>query len=439
MTVTSSSEAFGPRVRSLRTAKGLSLTEFARRLFYSKGHVSRIETGTQAPSPEFARRCDAELGAGGELIALVPDRSRWSAGVDRAGRGDHNDDQHDGIWVMTMAPDGGSSFTAVGRREMLLGGAALLARLGGGVTARPSAGQAGEYLEHHRRLFDSARRLGQVAPPTTVLPMVVGQAQALRTLAGEARGRDGVAVAALSARTAEFAGWMAQESGDDDAAAWWTARAVRVAAEAGDPHTASYALVRHALITMYQGDAAATVGYAERAQRMPGTPARILGLAAQREAQGHALAGDHDSCMRALERAARHLAAAAGEAPGEPVIGTTHVTDPVAVVTGWCLFDLGRPREAAAVLDREVARIPVSAVRARLRFGVRQALAHATAGELEVACGLAETMIAQAAAIGSATILADLRKLAATLRRWHAHPAVRALDPAFNAALYRSA
>jgi hypothetical protein len=336
-----------------------------------------------------------------------------------------------------MAPDGGSSFTAVGRREMLLGGAALLARLGGGVAARPSAEHAGEHLEHHRRLFDAARRLGQVAPPTTVLPMLVGQAQALRTLAGEARGRDAVAVAALSARTAEFAGWMAQESGDDDAAEWWTGRAVRVAAEVGDPHTASYALVRRALITLYQGDAAATVAYAERAQMMPGTPARILGLAAQREAQGHALAGDYDSCMRALDRAAFNLAAAAGEAPGEPVIGTTHITDPVAVVTGWCLFDLGKPREAAAVLDREVARIPVSAVRSRLRFGVRQALAHATAGELEVACGLAETMIAQAAAIGSATILADLRKLAATLRRWHTHPAVRALGPAFNAAFYR--
>ncbi|NUT95943.1 MAG: helix-turn-helix domain-containing protein [Saccharothrix sp.] len=438
MAVVSSSEAFGPRVRSLRAAKGLTLTEFAGRLFYSKGHVSRVETGVQPPSREFARRCDAELGTGGELIALVAGVNRRSTGVDR-GRGDQDDDQHDGIWVMTMAPDGGSSFTAVGRREMLLGGAALLARLGGGVAARPSAEHTGEYLEHHRRLFDSARRLGQVTPPTTVLPMVVGQAQALRTLAGQARGKDAAAVAALSARAAEFAGWMAQESGDDEAAEWWTGRAVAVAAEAGDPHTASYALVRRALITMYRGDAAATVGYAERAQMVPGTPARILGLAAQREAQGHALAGDYDACMRALDRAAFHLAAAAEEMPGEPVIGTTHIADPVAVVTGWCLLDLGRPEKAAAVLDREVARIPVSAVRARLRFGVRQALAHAMAGELEVACELAETMTGQAAAIGSATILADLRRLAATLRRWHTHPAVRALDPSFNAAFYRSA
>ena len=438
MLVTSIPEAFGPRVRALRAAKGLSLSEFARRLYYSKGHVSRIETGAQAPSVEFARKCDHELGAGGELLALVPGRNRRTAGTECTDRGDH-DDEHDGIWVMTMAPDGGSSFAALGRREVLLGGAALLARLGGEVAPRPSADHTGEHLEHHRRLFDAARGLGQVAPPTTVLPMLVSQAQALRTLACEARGRDALAVAALSARTAEFAGWMAQESGDDAAAAWWTGRAVRVAAEAGDAHTATYAFVRQALVTMYQGDAAATIGFAERAQAVPGTPARILGLAAQREAQGHALAGDHDSCMRALDRAACHLAAAAEEEEsGQPVIGTSHVSDPVAVVTGWCLCDLGKPQEAAAVLDREVARIPASAVRARLRFGVRQALAHAAAGELDVACSLAEAMVAQAATIGSVTILADLRRLAATLRRWHTHPAVRALDPVFTAAFYRN-
>ncbi|MFD1051120.1 helix-turn-helix domain-containing protein, partial [Kibdelosporangium lantanae] len=64
-------ESFGPRLRALRVERGISLSELARRIYYSKGHVSRIETGAQQPSVEFVRKCDAELDAGGALVALV--------------------------------------------------------------------------------------------------------------------------------------------------------------------------------------------------------------------------------------------------------------------------------------------------------------------------------------------------------------------------------
>lgn len=188
--------------------------------------------------------------------------------------------------------------------------------------------------------------------------------------------------------------------------------------------------------------------------RHPGVVVRILGLAAQRwsgpsfrynaikarrtrEAQGHALVGDHLQCMRALELALERLAIARAETPSGPAIGSAHVPDTAAVVTGWCLYDLGRPQEAAAVLDKEVARIPADAVRARTRFGVRQALAHAAAGELDHACALAASMIPQVSGLGSATIRTDLGRLAASLRRWRSHSAVRELEPDFGAVLYR--
>lgn len=428
MIVASTSDAFGPRLRELRVARGLSLTAFARAAYYSKGYVSRVETGGQPPSPEFARRCDATLEAGGELAALVPaDQPEGPAAADPERRAD-------GAWMMLMAPDGGSSFGRVDRRDVLLGGAALLAA---GATGRRPVGDTGENLVLYKRMFADVRDLGQVSPPEWVLPIVVGQAHALRRVAGDAGGQEALELARLSARTAEYAGWMAQESGDDEAAIWWTERAATVAAAAGDRSTAAYALVRRALITLYQNDFEATIEFARRAQADPATEPRILGLAAQREAQGHALAGDHTSCMRALERAAELLTTARAEPPSGPVIGTAHVRDPVGVVTGWCLYDLGRPKEAAAILDREVALIAEDAVRARTRFGVRQTLAHAAAGELDHACALAESMIAAAAGLGSATIRADIRRLEASLRRWSTHPAVRGLAPAFNAALYR--
>jgi hypothetical protein len=428
----STSDAFGPRLRALRVAKGLSLSAFARQLFYSKGHVSRVETGAQAPSVEFARRCDAALGAGGELAVLVP-----AAQPEHEAAADYHYDD-DGAWMMVMAPDGSSSFVRIGRRDMLLGGAAVLAvGAGGRGPSHRQAGDLGSTMQRYQHMLEAARNLGQVVPPESVLPMVVGQAHALRILARDVRGRDAVDVARLSARTAEYAGWMAQEAGDDNAAAWWIERAVQVATEVGDRHTAAYALVRRALMTLYQGNIQATIDFARRAQAAPGVSPRILGLAAQREAQGHALAGDHTKCMQALDRAARQLGTAGAEVSSGPMIGSSHVPDLAAVVTGWCLYDLGRPKEAATVLDREVGRIPADAVRARTRFGVRQTLAHAATGDLDRACELAQSMISQAADLGSATIRADIRRLAASLRRWSSHPAVRALEPALSAALYR--
>src|SRR6266508_3749747 len=207
--VLSTSDAFGPRLRALRTAKGLSLSAFARELFYSKGHVSRVETGAQAPSVEFARRCDALLEAGGALAALVPAAEPESPVEVNP---DHDDD---GAWMMLMEADGGSSFGVLGRRDLMLGGISMLAV--GTTGFRRSGGPAGDTggnLLAYRRMLDAARELGQVAPPERVLPIVVGQAHALRTVSSDARGREALDIARLSARTAEFAGWMAQEAGD---------------------------------------------------------------------------------------------------------------------------------------------------------------------------------------------------------------------------------
>lgn len=430
--MTSPDRPFGPRLRALRVTKGLALSELARRLYYSKGYVSRVETGAQAPSVRFARRCDVVLEANGELAGLAPAADGPS--TTDATRDDHDENE---VWVMTMSPDGGTGFTSVGRRGVLLGGMALMASLSPVIAAphRPASNVATQVI-HHRQMLDAARRLGQVAPPANLLPLLIAQTQALRVLAANARGRDATDVHTLVVRTAEFTGWMAQEAGDTELAHRWIRWSAETAGEAGDDPTATYALVRQAQITMYQGDSRSTVELAQAAQTRSAPP-RIAGLAAQREAQGHALAGDYSACMRALDRAARLLETARLEAGDGPTIGTSHVSDPAAAVTGWCLYDLGRPKEAVAVLEHEVARIPRTALRARLRFGMRLALAHAGAGQVEQACLLAQEMVGQTADIGSATVLSDVRRLSAELRRWPNEPAVRQLGLVFASALYR--
>ncbi|HYQ62434.1 helix-turn-helix transcriptional regulator [Actinophytocola sp.] len=417
-------DLFGPRLRALRVARQLSLTEFARRLYYSKGYVSRIETGKARPSVEFARRCDMELDTDGALATLV------AASAAQEPEPEPEDDE---ALLMTMAPD---CVRPVGPRNTVAGAAEVLA---GRPPGTSSAETGAEQLTYLTQLLATMRGLGQVARPETVLPVLAGQAQALRLLANRARGVDARRVVALFARTAEFAGWMAQEAGDDRTAMWWTGLAAGAADAVDDQHTATYALVRRASITLYRGDARATVALARQAQAGSGIAPRVRGLAAQREAQGHALAGDRSSCLRALDVARRHLLAADTVDDRAMVIGTSFVLDPVTAVTGWCLLDLGRPAEAVAVLDEQVARIAPGAFRARARFGVRLALAHAATGEVERACGVAGTMLEHATAIRSATVRADVARLSTTLRRFSRHPAVRAVAPALAVVLHPEA
>jgi hypothetical protein len=80
------------------------------------------------------------------------------------------------------------------------------------------------------------------------------------------------------------------------------------------------------------------------------------------------------------------------------------------------------------LLDRQLAVIPSTARRARARFGVRRALAHAQDGEVDQACEAARDVLADVALVDSATVRLDLVELIRTLNRWHSHRAVRELQ-----------
>lgn len=65
--------AFPAQLRRLRVQRGLSLGDLARRTHYSKGYLSKIETGAKPVTLDVARSCDRVLEAGGELLRLVPE------------------------------------------------------------------------------------------------------------------------------------------------------------------------------------------------------------------------------------------------------------------------------------------------------------------------------------------------------------------------------
>src|SRR5262249_37526298 len=110
---------FGIELRRRRLEAGLSLTEFSNRIHYSKGYLSRIETGAKPAGSDFARRCDAALDAGGELARLAPEP------VGPRGRTPFPDEDGQ-VWVMQLSDDGASRFVPMSRRAALeLAGSSL--------------------------------------------------------------------------------------------------------------------------------------------------------------------------------------------------------------------------------------------------------------------------------------------------------------------------
>ncbi|MFF3256008.1 helix-turn-helix domain-containing protein [Actinacidiphila glaucinigra] len=63
--------SFPAQLRRLRRERGLSLADLARRTHYSKGYLSKIETGAKRATVDVARLCDQVLGAEGTLLDLV--------------------------------------------------------------------------------------------------------------------------------------------------------------------------------------------------------------------------------------------------------------------------------------------------------------------------------------------------------------------------------
>lgn len=416
---------FGSQLRNRRTEAGISLAALSRGVHYSKSYLSKVENGLKVPSVDLARRCDAILSAEGALAVLVPDPRR--ADIPPAA-------ESAAIWALALGPDGRSEFSGAHRPGPdSLGVATTFSWL-----LQPA--DVPRYTEEatvpgFEAIFGAMRRLGQTMSPAALIPILIAQTNALRVMAGEGDPAERGRLLILAARYAEYSGWMAQEAGNDDAAMWWTDQSCELAEAAGFTDLAAYALVRQALVTMYRFDSRSTITLAQLAQEQTRDP-RIAGLAAQREAQGHALANDGDACRRALDRARDLLDAASDQ--GDLVFGTATLSDPVTMVNAWCLHDLGRPEEAAEIFAREINRIPPTAHRSIARYSTRYALALAAAGEMERACVIAEPVLEALTRAESATIKADLRQLSNEFRRAPRNPVVRAFTPRLADALRSS-
>ncbi|MGW5052086.1 helix-turn-helix domain-containing protein [Actinokineospora sp. NPDC004072] len=394
----------GDLLRRMRERKGMSLNALAREANYNKGYLSKIENGERPLGMDKARHLDRILETDGVLVRALtpaPEPPRPQPDTD------------DAPWSLVLEPGGGVSYAPAGHDGFAA------------TTVVPNSWVLDDQtLELFEAQFEHLRMVGHRASPAFVIPDLVTNYSKLRALL---RVEAAPELMRLAYRFAEYAGWMFQEAGKPDMARAWTAKAARMAAEVGDAALNGYALVRAAEIALYDGDGYSMVELARRAAAAEGSTAAVRSLAAQREAQGHALVGDLTSCLSALDAAARWEEAAATESG--PRFGTTSLPDPIAVTRGWSMHSLARNDESAELLSVELDRIPPTAIRSRVRFGVRLALATAERGDVEAACAQVAALTPDAKRTDSATIRVDLRTLSTVLAKHPTNPAVRDLRP----------
>lgn len=384
------SDTFGELLRERRLAAGLSMGQLAKLVHYSKGYLSKIENGLKPPNPAFARQCDGVLEACGALVEAAT-----------------------------------SAAPTLGRRQVLVAGTMIGV---GALTGNGHRLDTEQAIAGPRGWFVHLRSLGVCMSPSAVIEPLKELQYKVHATARENAGPVGLPWLRLSARIAEYTGWMCQEAGDEQNALWWTRHASELSRAAGDPEIASYAFVREAGLALYRQDAAATINLAQQAQWIGRARPRTLALAARREAQGHALAGDRYAAESAFDRAAELMGSEPPDDSAYPLLGSS-APDPLELARGWALCDLGLNAQAATVLDLQLAQVPVSARRTRARFGARRSLAYAMSGEVDESCRTLAATLGDAAQVDSATIRTDLRQLARTLGRWHNHGAVREVYP----------
>jgi transcriptional regulator with XRE-family HTH domain len=417
---------FGTELRQRRQAAGLSLAELGKLVHYNKSYLSKIKNGLKVASIDLARRCDVALGADGALAALVPHLGTASSQLDASS------DNTDDVWMLSLAKSGMNHFMPAGRHVAPSTDIAL----GFDIPYKDISAAAADDTTAaiFRSIFHECVRLSEVVGTSAAMPTVIAQVHVLQNLASRVHGSARRRLLVLAGRFAEYAGWLAQECGDDRGAMWWSNLSASLGDRAGSADLAAFACARQAEVAFYQEDTVRSVTLAQQAQQDSRVLPRIRGFAALREAQAHALTGSYDRYQHALDKAAIALDADDTATLGGLPLPPFGSSVPGGVM-GWCLHDLGRVREATTTLDREVAFIPNSYRHATGRYQVRRVLAYAASGEIDHACTLAHGLL-DTASVSSAIIRRDVRDLARTLARWHTHRPVRDLYPRLTAVLY---
>jgi hypothetical protein len=440
-------EAFGLALRDLREQAGLSLRELGKRALYDYTRLSRAEHGEiLIPEPQV-RALDAELKAGGLLVAL---RQAASGQAPTVMTRPCSVKGSEPVILETRMPGGGNITLSLSRRQFtqILTTGALAAVLPGAGSPDEAARTAraleqparidNEVLGYFRRTLDEFYKADKMLGPGRLIGPVLAQIDVLDGLRASARPPYADPLLQVLAQHAEMVGWLLQDSGDLDAAATWSRRAGEWAQCAGDASMTAYMLVRQSNIAVLAGDHPAVVQLAAAARRTPGpVDPKLTALALQQQARGHARLGEHRDCFALLDQAVGTLANHPDvTVPGAPAYLHHYDLRTLTEQSASCYQVTGQADKAVTILEDTIASMSPALIRDRGHLTAKLAVAITRTRQPDPAraANLSLDALAAARQTGSARILSELRTLDQRLTsRWPGHPGSRGIRDALAA------
>ncbi|WP_433593960.1 hypothetical protein [Nocardia sp. CA-145437] len=274
------------------------------------------------------------------------------------------------------------------------------------------------FVDHLRFLLDEHVRMDALTGPRYVLDALRGELAVVEELCGKARGGMRQSLLEVGARFSEFAGWLFQDSGDLEAAMYWSNIAMDYAEELGSTHLTSYVLMRKSNIATDRGYAAKGLGLANAAlRRWDHITPELRAVALRQLANAHAMIGEVDDCRRALDKAMAEALEIDPNSPGNLAKYCTPSYIEMEAAHSW--VRLGEPGRAIETYASGLADWPTSQRRDQGLCSARMASACLGAGEFEEATRAATQateLFRSAPSARSLAVLRDLSKRAGTIR-----------------------
>lgn len=281
--------------------------------------------------------------------------------------------------------------------------------------AVPSMAVTPEVVSFLKNVFDQYVQADRLLGPRAVMGVVSEQCKLVENLCSAAKGSVRTDILHTGAKFFEFGGWLAQDSGDFDTAATWSARALDMAYEAGDPWLVSYIFMRRSNIATEGGQRSQGVGLAQAALRDGAhLGPKLKALILRQQAGALALNGDERGCARAVEEA---LVSVSDGGEPEPLAG--YCSPSYVQMEGASAWSkLGRPDKAVDLLTKALESWPSEDQRDRGIGIARLANAHAMGGNPSAACAAAKEAADVVRTAPSARALGELSTLRTRLGPW---------------------
>ncbi|MFE6854096.1 MFS transporter [Streptomyces sp. NPDC057674] len=235
----------------------------------------------------------------------------------------------------------------------------------------------------------------------------------------------GRALFGATAELTRLAGWMAFDTGQQEAAQRYYIQALRLARAAADVPLGGYVLASMSLQATYRGFADEGVDLAQAAlERNRGlATARTMSFFRLVEARAHAKAGDGVAAAAALKSAEGWLERSR-EGDGDPTWLGFYSYDRFCADAAECYSDLKAPREVRRFTEQALSRPTEEFVRSHGLRLVVSAVAELESGNLDAACAAGTRAVEVAGRISSARTTEYVRDLLHRLEPYGDEPRV---------------